>query len=255
MTDDELLESYRTAGNAIVKKLNDARRDSAVTNAIETLLRRIVAGGDSLGVLREHSRHDFAPDGAVILRAIYDAMLQALYILADPAHCETRAARYLDFRWVEHHNFIDRFDKSPTYLGRRISQSPLRAGAQPGIEQEFQRVRGAFENAKGGLRGSWYEGTLRDLARAVARESEYDILQKHLSGAVHSSAFGLQGASLYQGALLMVIAWRFSFRVLGKLADYAQIELDEHERELIRRSESNVFGDPNNGVTPPPSQT
>jgi hypothetical protein len=102
-------------------------------------------------------------------------------------------------------------------------------------------VRVKFENAKGNLRNHWFpEKNLREIARAVGRESEYEILQKQLSGAVHSSAFTLKNGSPYKGFLLSDLAWRFSFRVLGKFAEYVQIELDE-ELPLIRSAEDNVF--------------
>lgn len=128
MTEDQLLEIQATAANAIVRRLNAARREGPVTVAIELLLGRIVGAGNSLRVLREHSPHDFVFDGAMILRGIYDAMLQALFILIDASRREDRARQYLDYRWVEKQNAIHLFDRSPTYVGRRVSESPRRAG-------------------------------------------------------------------------------------------------------------------------------
>lgn len=246
MTDDEMLEFRARTANAIVKKLKDARRESPVTIAIELLLNRIIGSGNSLRVLREHAPHEFTFDGAMILRGIYDTMLQALFILADPQHQETRAVQYLDYFWVEKHKAIHLFDNSDTYLGHRISNSPRRANTEPAIEQEFQKVRQKYEvGKKGKLRDHWYEGSLCDLAKDVGVGSEYDILQKQLSGIVHSSAYALQQTiPTYNELVLLNFAWRFSFRVLGKYAEYAKITLDKCEGELVRRSELNIFSDP-----------
>ena len=133
------------------------------------------------------------------------------------------------------------FDRNPTSLARRISQSSKRPSAESAIEQEFQRVRKRFENSKGNLREHWYVGTLRDLAAAVGFESEYELLQKQLSGAVHASPFALKEGSYYRGFLLADLAWRFSFRVLGSFAEYAQITLDISESELVSLAAPNIF--------------
>jgi hypothetical protein len=247
MDDDQILDFWAAKGNAIVAKLKQVRQDTPVTAAIELLLGRIVGAGNSLRVLGEHAPHAFAFDGAMILRGIYDAMLQALYILVDAGRRTERAELYLDFFWIDKKNEIELFDKSPTVLGKRISTSPRRASVGPAIEEEIQRVHPRFENAKGKLRNHWYDGNLRDLAKAVELEAEYELLQKHLSGVVHSSAYALTEGMPMQGRLLMALAWRFSFRVLGSFAAYAQITLDDHEQELVRFSGENVFGDASTG--------
>jgi len=241
---DEMIEFQAITANAIRKKLNGARRESSVTKAVELLLDRIVGAGNSLRVLREHAPHDFTFDGAMILRGIYDTMLQALYILSDPQNQESRARQYLDYSCVEKHNALDLFDNSQTHLGHHISKSSRRAIAEPMIKQDFQQVCQKFKDKKGKIRGQWYEGTLRDLAKAVGFESEYEILQKQLSGIVHSSAWALQEiGTLYKQPLLQMWSWKFSFRILGKYACYAGLTLDGIESELVRRSEFNIFGD------------
>ena len=189
----------------------------------------------------------------MILRGIYDAMLQALYILSDPLQREARADDYLDFRWVERKSTIPLFDSSPTCLAQQISKSPRRAGTEPTIDTRYASVCPKFKNAKGQLRDHWYEGRLRDLAKAVNLESEYEILQKQLSGTVHSSADALQDQPAYPEYVLLSLAWTFSFRVLGKFAEYAQVTLDRYEGELVRLSESNIFGAANTPTSRTPA--
>jgi hypothetical protein len=98
-----------------------------------------------------------------------------------------------------------------------------------------------FQDGKLKVRDHWYKGNLRDLSKAVGLEAEYDILQAQLSGAVHASAYALKEETHVKDFLLLDWAWRFSFRVLGKFAAFAGIELSELERDLIRSCEANIF--------------
>ena len=247
MTDDEFLAFHASIFDDLVKKLNDARQESSVTRAIELLLGRLVCAGKSLHVLRKHAPHDSAFDGAMILRGIYDTMLQALYILSDPAQQELRATQYLDYCWVEKYKMIAVFDQSRTYGGQRVSRSAKRAIAEPAIEKEYKRVRKTFQNEKGKLIRHWYnKNDLRKLAESIELESEYEILHKQLSAAVHSSPYALQEPLIYKGFPLMMFAWKFILRVLGKFADYIGIALEKHESDLIALSAKNVFSDPSN---------
>jgi len=246
MSDDELLEFDRKTANGIVAKLNAARRDSVVTSAIEVLLSRIVGAGNSLHTLRNYAPHEYAPDGGMILRGTYDAMIQALYILSDSTEQEARAQLYLDYFWVEKKETIELLDTSPTLFGKQMSNSPRRASAEQAIEERFQSVCGRFRNRnKSTFRKHWYAGDLRVLAAALGLESEYLLLHKHLSGIVHSSAYALKEGMPIQGFLLLSLAWRFSYRVLGKFSEYANITLENHERERIRLAQGNIFGDSN----------
>jgi hypothetical protein len=245
MTDDEILENEKTIANGIVTKLNSVSKPGTVTKAAELLLRSIVSSGNALYFLRQASlscpQYDFALDGAAILRRIYDAMLQALFILSDPTECEGRAQLYLDYYWVERYVAISLFDKNPTAIANVVKTSPKRKVAEPAIECEFQRVKSKFLTKKGEPRRCWYQGNLRDIAKQVGLESEYELLQKQLSGAVHSSPLFLKDGSIYTGFLLADLSWRFSFRVLGRFAEYKGVALDEIEQDMVKDSSKNIF--------------
>jgi hypothetical protein len=245
MTDDEFFEHQRSTSNRLVTKVNSVRKDTAATRVVELLMKRIVSGGNTLSYLRErssrHPEYDCTLDGATILRGIYDAMLQALYVLHDPSACEERAQLYLDFYWVERWEAIGLFDKSPTTLAAKVKGSPKRLQAEPAIKERFEHVKATFLTRRGGLHDVWYRGKLRDLARAVDLEAEYELLQRQLSGAVHSSPLFLKDGPAYDGFLLLDLCWRFSFRVLGKFAEYKGVGLDQFEKELIKNSGRNIF--------------
>jgi hypothetical protein len=245
MTDDEFLGFQRSTANSIVAKLTNVRRDTAVTKALELLMKRIVSGGNTLSCLREASsrypEYDCALDGAAILRAIYDAMLQALYILHDPTACEERAQLYLDFYWIERWEAIALFDKSPTAVGTKVKDSPKRLQAEPAIKERFEQVKPAFMTNKRQLHKVWYRGNLRAIAKAVDLETEYELLQRQLSGAVHSSPLFLKDGSFYNAFLLVDLSWRFSFRVLGKFAQHEEVGLGHIEKEMIEGASRNIF--------------
>lgn len=235
MTDQDWFDKQAQIGNSIAAKLNVVRKGTAISKAIDQLALRIVSAGDSLRLLHDKSPHNFLFDGTMVLRGIYDASLQSLYILNDAAFQEERANLYLDFYWVEKMKFIRRFDRSQTQLGRHVSQSTLRANAEPEIQREFQRVQAKFLDSKGKLRNHWYPNNLQFLAEKTGFESECEIFQQFLSGAVHASSFAMQHPP-FQGKpeLMLEFAWKFSFRVLGKYAEYAQVTLDVIETEIVK---------------------
>lgn len=241
LSDDQILESQRALANGIVTKLNAVQKPGPVAAAIEMIATRLAASGDSLAVLRSNSPHDYRFDAASILRTIYDVMLQGLYIMADPAKREERAQLYLDFMWVERKRRLELMDSSGTDLAKRISGSPKRPNAEPAIEEQFEDVRVKYTSKKGKVRDNWYPGSLRDLAKAAELEAEYELMQKFLSGVVHSSPLTLKDGPLISDYQLIDWHWVFAFRIHGAYAEYKGVTLDETEKELIDSARRNVF--------------
>jgi hypothetical protein len=249
MSIEQLLGMQQDMANEIVKKLNAPQRPTAVTRAIELLLTRIVAGGNSLAVLRQRNVHPYTFDEAMIVRGIYDAMLQALYILDGAATWDERAQMYLDWYWIEKKDEIERYDSNSTFLAQRMSKSPRRPAAEPLFEKKYQEAFPKYATRRGDkTRQHWYCGTLRELAKAVtpSLESEYELLQAYLSGPTHSSVYALSEPPVFDKELLADFAWRFSYRVLGKFACYKGIALTEDEEGMIALATENVFNLPGN---------
>lgn len=242
MSDDQIhLEYQRAIANGIVTKLNAVQKPGPVAVATEMITGRILASGNSLAVLYNGSPHDWAFDGASILRNIYDVMLQGLYIMADVARRNERAQLYLDFMDVERMRRIELLDASGTDIAKHVSGSPKRPNAEPAIKKRCNAVKAKYVTKKGKLRDTWYRGSLRDLAKASRLEGEYELMQKFLSGVVHSSPLTLEEGPIVHGFLLMDWHWRFAFRVLGTYAAYKGVVLDQTEKDLIASAQRNVF--------------
>jgi hypothetical protein len=250
MSIEQLLGMQQEMANEIVEKLSASQRPTAVTRAAELLLTRILVGGNSLAVLRKGNVHHYTFDEAMIVRGIYDAMLQALYILDGAATADERAQLYLDWYWIEKKDDIERYDNNSTFLAQRMSKSPKRPAAEPLFEQRYRETFPKYATKKGDkTRQHWYCGSLRELAKVVtpSLESEYELLQAYLSGPTHSSVYALSEPPVFDKELLADFAWRFSHRVLGKFARYKGIALTEDEQGMIALAAENVFnlpGDP-----------
>jgi hypothetical protein len=141
MDDDEVLKVLANTGNGILRRVKAAGPTGDVVTAISALAGRIVQGGNTLGCLfRNATDFDWSWDGATILRTIYDAMLQSLYIFHDDKQQDHLARRFLDFRIIEQVKGIRLSDKGNTDMCRQLARSSKRAAAEPAIMEEFRRV-------------------------------------------------------------------------------------------------------------------
>ncbi len=79
------------------------------------------------------------------------------------------------------------------------------------------------------------------IAKDVGYESEYKLIQKFLSGAIHSTPLTIKNGPLVHGFFLIDCSWHFAFRILGAYAEYKRVDLDEVETYLIESARKNVF--------------
>lgn len=237
-------------GRAIHEHVGEA---SPVTRALEPFKNRINSALESLRVLDRHAQHDFRTDGMTLLRAMYDAHLQALYILADPAQADERAQLFIDYRWIEQRGMQKLLEGNSTALAQALLKSPKRAEGEAAREENYQRLRPKYLTRKGkDVRRNWYPGSLRELAREVGLESEYEILQRDLSGAVHSSPTALlAGASFSEPQHLLLVGWRLMFRVLGRIAQHHGAPLGDEHEEIVRDAMANLYDLPAGKVADP----
>ena len=216
-------------------------KSGPVTDAIEMIASRMTASGNSLAVLYHHSPHAWTFDGASILRNVYDVMLQGLYIMVDVANRIERAQLYMDFMDVERMRFIKLIDSNGTDIAKYVSGSPKRLEAEPVMKQRYDAIKARFTTKTGNVRDTWYAGSLRELAKASDLEQEYEMVQRILSAAVHSSPLTLKQGPAVRQVPIMDWHWRFAFRILGAYAEYKGVDLDEMEKYLVTSARRSVF--------------
>jgi hypothetical protein len=225
--EQRIWDFYQQIFNKIASALHHGEPDDAVTTAVGLLMKRAYLYTASLWTLRCHAQHDSSLEGAGVLRMLYDASLQALYILADASKAEERAELYLNYLYIEKDRLRAWFDKRQNPLAQRLSNSPRRATTEPSLNQKIDLVQEKYKQNNGKYRLHWYSGNLKCLAKSVGLEEEYEILQFQLSGAIHSSISATSQGAFFQEQELVLVAWKFVLRVLGRFAEYKKIDFDQ----------------------------
>jgi hypothetical protein len=177
-----------TLVRGIVTALHDQRnclRSSQL--ALFAFLLRIFNSWRSVGKLLDCCENEtefttIANDGAAIIRCMYDALIQAMYIADDPSVADERGQLYLDFEHIEQHKLTQEVVRQMSGLARYLAMSPLRSEGERRNQEEFDRVKDRYLVSRRGKDGSaevrnhWYVGDLRELARGVGKEEEYVFL-------------------------------------------------------------------------------
>ena len=212
----------------ITDALNKHGKKDVIAQAITLLQNRILQSTTTLWLLCCEARHPWDADGALILRAIYDASLQLLYILNKPELREQRASQYLDFVWIEKDWVRKWGDKYSSPLAKKFRKSPMRIVGEPVLDKNLRRIRSQYLTSAGKeWRQTWYKGSLRNLAEELGLQEEYDLLQKQLSGAVHSSPHTLHHGPVIKGTHHITWAWQITFRVIDCVVRWNELERDD----------------------------
>ncbi len=231
----------------IYEALNARGKKDIVAKAISMLQDRMLQSTTTLWLLCCEARHPWDADGALILRAIYDASLQLLYILNKPELREQRANQYLDFAWIEKDWTRKWGDKHSNPLAKKVRESPMRTVGEPVLDKNLKRIRSQYLTRAGKeWRQTWYKGSLRNLAEELGLEEEYDLLQKQLSGAVHSSPRTLLQGPPIKGTGYITWAWQFAFRVLVRVVHWnglgcQEIGLTDDEWRTLQSFDQNLI--------------
>jgi hypothetical protein len=239
----EFAELEQRIGNSVISRINESGKGDLVTNATTKIYGRIVAGGNSLLILDDHATtYDWMIDGATILRAIYDAMFQSLFILNDRNESISLAQKFFDYRIIERKKLIKVFDKGNSALARCLAASERRAQVEPQIEAEYKRVCKLYGYTEGKFPPNWYSPLqLKDIALTTAYSGEFEVFHTQLNMAVHCSPEALEGYFPIARKQLIPLYWKFAFRVLDKLVEYYDITLTAVERALLDTSRSSVL--------------
>ena len=245
--DQQFWQAMSGLAAKITDALNKHGKKDIVARAITLLQNRILQSTTTLWLLCCEARHPWDADGALILRAIYDASLQSLYILNKPELREQRARQYLDFAWIEKDWSRKWGDKYSSPLAKNFRESPMRSLGEPVLDKNLRRIRSRYLTIAGKeWRQTWYKGSLRNLAEELGLEEEYDLLQKQLSGAVHSSPHTLLHGPVIRGTHHITWAWHFAFRLLARVVQWyglgsEEIGLRDDEWRTLQSSDQSLI--------------
>ena len=229
--------------SAILAELCRLPGEDRAARAAWLLGTRIVNSARSIECLVS-AEHESIFDAVAIIRTAYDALIQLLYILDDHSRRNERAGLCLDFLWIEKHHLRDVIDQSDTDIGRRLAGSPMRAAGETALEHQLLQLGPQYETRNGKYRKKWYKETLRDLAKAVGYESEYDILQLKTSAFVHSGCMPLLTGSFIKPQYATDWAIRFSHRACDAIIRTFAINVNEEFSLILAHARRNIFDAP-----------
>jgi hypothetical protein len=117
-----------------------------------------------------------------VVRGMYETQWIAEYLRQNP----DKAADYIEFSKVLVRRELDWLtENDPVAIGR---VSPERTQE---IESNYQQVRGQFIDGRGKERRLWSDKSLRDIAKSIGREGEYDVPYTSACDIHHLSIKGL----------------------------------------------------------------
>jgi hypothetical protein len=225
-----------------VEDLNASQPTGEASLVISKLLQRQAETVDCLITLSRHHGGSWVHQGCMMIRACFDAWLQAAYICAG-SEPNQRAKDYMDFQYVEWHESLKRVDSRTGPMIEQIKASPRRATVEPMMQERFELVADRFRNKKGKLRKNWYLGDLRSIARDIGKVNEYDLLISHLHGAVHSSPTSVLGGNAlfteqtlaFTANILVLRTVQLAGRVTNTIfRDEVRAALDENRDDLFQ---------------------
>ncbi len=179
----------------VLRKSHEHSKSDSVSRALLYFLCRVCNTWQSIWTLRKHSPNQsiFMVDAGMLLRAMFDAYLQAEYMLSDPVKAVERANDYLDFEHVERHKQAERTLHYNNELTTMLELSPRRIVGEKKLEQEYNRVKNRYPGGKKDrIRDKWYPGNLSQIAQILDKKAEYDGILAVFHGCVHSSALAVR---------------------------------------------------------------
>lgn len=184
--------------------------------------------------------------GPMIVRAMWEASLQMEYLLRDP---DTRGQLYLDF---EH---ITRYKQSKTVvdnpigpIGRKLASSPKRAEGERRNQAEYDRVKRKFlrprkSGSKEKVADNWYIVGIRDLAKQLGREGEYNLVYAQCAAWAHCDSFGSRDVSESYWVRPDALFWacfQYYSRVLLSIAECGKLLLTDEQYEALRIGKDSI---------------
>jgi hypothetical protein len=235
-SEQKLYQFFMAMMDKIAKAVvsNDLHSSSVTSKTSISFTNRICSCVTSLWILRNNHHLHPGWDMAVLLRSLFDACVQCLYFLQDPA---IRGQDYLDFRHIERKRAYDDISKIDGPIVRMLLASPHRSQGETELKDNYNRVAHRFMGKKGHPSDNWYRKTLADISKQVGVENDYKLFVRYLSSVVHASARGYMSGPM-EPNLAVFAALSCGAKVLIEIARTLKIHLDpDEQRNLALLSE------------------
>jgi len=238
-------EAVLEALRSVITQSYPHTETDVVARALLFFLVRVSNTWRSIRTLDEHMSDEEGPmvDGGTLLRAMFDAYLQAEYIVSDEKLAVERANDYLDFEHVEKHKRARCVTSYDNPFAEALKTSPHRPTGEERLQQEYNRVKARYFVEKRQpdgtiqrgprVRSNWYSGTLADIARSLGKSDEYDILLATFHGCVHSSAWAVRKGPMVSREHILDWASTIAARVARLSVNRNCIVLDELHEQIL----------------------
>jgi len=172
----------------VIRVAHGESEHDQVGRALLFLLVRVANTWRSIRTLRNNTpdAEGFTVDAGTLLRAMFDAYIQAAYIVHEPHNATQHAQDYLDFEYVERFKLATSVMQHDTPLSRHLKASPKRPEGETRLHEDYDRVKCRYflerkrpdGTVKHGpaTRNTWYAQNLAELAKLLGTEDEYDSL-------------------------------------------------------------------------------
>lgn len=123
----------------------------------------------------------FGREAGILLRSMFEATVNVIWIAQDP---EARLGRYAAYRYFAAEQYRDLGERLPSREGQSLEQ-------QEQYEKESEQVRREAKKAKdqyGFRKGTYWSGkTLKEMAKEVGWLPRYEVIYKIYSDVMHSN--------------------------------------------------------------------
>jgi hypothetical protein len=250
IVDDHIFEILKT----VVEQTTNFK--DVVARALHLFLVREFNSWRSIRILQnsfieENDERGFMVDSGTLLRAMYDASLQAEYVVKDRNEAVNRANDYLDFEHIERYRLVQKVKLYDDSFTKKMMESPQREEGEKNVQQQFDLVKGRYFKEKKrqsgiiqkgpGTREYWFPGRLRDVAIHLEKEDEYDRFLFTLQGCVHSSAWALRIGPPFAPQYALDWASKIALCVAKLNVEYNIISLSDLQKTTMNKFCKPIF--------------
>lgn len=185
---DEISEFFASAASQID---DIALAESRYGSAIVGLVARVIGSWHSVRTLSLLQSDKFwvVLDMATILRAAYEAWIQAEFIFHNDSKREDRTTAYFEHRWIEAERNLNNLGKQDNQVARLVQQHQRVVNGLPEIQRRASNAKRVRKDCGFNERtANWYSPlSLEAVARDAGFGDEHHWFVRQFHGAVHSS--------------------------------------------------------------------